>query len=159
LKFKQGLLQLRNELVNHMDRKQLPELKNEDRYCSKCPLLTTCSLLNEMEIKKNQQCQQTPIELYSNSIRHLNDEHRKYFFKWYKMLEFEFGDYKQFDAGNFIWSISQAHLESTGFSVFDLRLNLAKHSSNASPENGEYSGERFYLLEFVKDHNKVLNII
>lgn len=146
---------MRNELVNHLDRNELPELKNEERFCSKCPHLTVCSLLNDMEEKTKVDYQKQNVELfYSNSISHLNEEHRKYFFKWYKMLEFEFSDYKQFDAGTSIWWNSKEYLESTGFCVFNLRLCQETLKNKIESQN-EYIGERFYTFEFQKDKDEL----
>jgi hypothetical protein len=146
---------LRNELVNYLDRNELPELKNEERYCSKCPHLTICSLLNDMEEKKSADHHKINVEnFYINALSHLNEEHRKYFFKWYKMLEFEFSDYKQFDAGISIWWNSKEYLESTGYCVFNLKL-CQETLSNKLEGQSEYTGERFYLFEFEKNKNEL----
>ena len=40
------------------------------------------------------------------------------------MLELEFEDQKQFDAGDLIWYKSQEELEASGWSVFNLKLSI-----------------------------------
>lgn len=140
-----GLIQLRNELVYYISANKLPEFKNEERACSKCPVLTVCSLLGQNDLKESD------IQSYSSSIKHLEDSHRKYFFNWYQMLEFEFQDYKQFESGNSLWWKSVEDMEKTGLAVFDLRLELDLRDDNNS-QNGcdEYSGEGFFTFKFTK---------
>ena len=148
------MIQLRNEMVGYLDGKKIPELKNEERFCSKCPQLTVCSLLNDIEAKKN--ANPTSCEaFYSTAIQHLTEEHRKYFNKWYRMLEYEFSDYKQFDAGEMIWWKPRDQLEAAGFTVFNLKLI---HQNNKN-DCDEYTGERFYLFDFEKDKNELVETI
>jgi DNA replication ATP-dependent helicase Dna2 len=132
-----GLIQLRNELTQFIHMNSLPEFKNEERVCSKCPLIVPCSLLGQEEGKLS--------EIYKKAISHLSDSHRQYFFKWYKMLEFEFKDEKQFDSGSLIWWRGLDDLESEGRTVANLKLDNFKTNSS------EYSGEGFFLFDFVKE--------
>lgn len=132
-----GLIQLRNDLVHYVSSNELPEFKNEDRICSKCSLLTVCSLLSEKNITTNDSL------IYSSSIKHLTEADKSFFFKWYKMLELEFGDYKQFDAGETLWWKSQNELESSGFAVFNLKFD-------PKPEASETEKEGFNSYLFVK---------
>lgn len=143
-----GLIQLRNDLVYYISSNKLPtELKNEERVCKNCPQLQTCSLL-----RSKNDCGQESIQVYDNSISYLNESHRQFFHKWYQMLEFEFGanEYKQFDAGELIWWKSKKELESLGFSVFDLKLDVKNITFNSTSDCGELSTERFFLFDFVK---------
>lgn len=144
-----GLIQLRNELVYYMYVNRLPELKNEERICAKCPMLTVCSLLID------------PLEdeianVYANSVVHLSNEHKSYFHKWYRMLELEHGDYKQFETGEFIWWRSQDELESTGLCVFDLRLvengadSNKENVSSSSGDDGDLAMDNFYPVVMTK---------
>lgn len=132
-----GLIQLRNDLVHYIKSNKLPEFKNEDRICSKCPLLTTCSLISEKNITSSDN------EIYSNSISHLSQSYKNFFFKWYQMLELEYEDFKQFDAGETLWWKPQDQLEKTGFSIFDLKFDSVLKSS----DNGQEEPE---LYRFVK---------
>lgn len=134
-----GLIQLRNDLVYYISSNKLPEFKNEERICSKCPLLTTCSLLTEEKITQEDNI------LYLNSIKHLTEGHKSFFFKWYKMLELEFDEYKQFDSGETLWWKSRNELESIGFSVFDLKFE--SKCNNLSIEN-----EGFSLYIFIREN-------
>lgn len=134
-----GLIQLRNELVYYISANELPEFKNEDRICSKCSMLTVCSLLG------NDKITETDSDAYKNAIKHLEENHIKYFFDWYKMLELEFQDFKQFEAGETIWWKSQEELENIGLSVFNLKIESdLKKEFLKSADN--YSGEGFFLL-------------
>jgi DNA replication ATP-dependent helicase Dna2 len=135
-----GLVQLRNELTHFISSNRLPEFKNESRVCLRCPLLIPCSLLGQSEEAKRD-------EMYVSAIGHLTAEHRAYFDKWLKMLEFEFENERQFESGEFVWWKSLSELESLGWTVANLRL--AKQSSPHSEV--EYSGEGFHLFDFVKD--------
>ena len=142
------MLQLRNELVYYISRNQLPvELKNEERFCSKCSHLTVCSLLNE----NNEGNSNSSIDSYTESIKHLGEKEKMYFLNWYKMLELEFEDQKQFDAGDLIWYKSQQELEASGWSVFDLKLST-KNDPSKKNEMGEieYDGEGFFSFEFIR---------
>lgn len=144
-----GLIQLRNDLVYYISSNQLPlELKNEDRVCSKCPQLRMCSLL---QLKEKSQAN---IDVYENSISHLNDAHQSFFHRWYQMLELEFGpsQYKQFEAGELIWWKSQKDLEATGFSVFDLILDTKETIPTcfSQSKNDDLSTDRFILFDFIK---------
>ena len=144
-----GLLQLRNELVYFISRNKLPlELKNEERFCSKCSHLTVCSLLNETkEVDSNNN-----IELYTESIKHLSESEKSYFLNWYKMLELEFEDQKQFDAGDLIWYKSQEELEASGWSVFNLKLSIKSESVKKDVRDEiEYDGEGFFSFEFIRE--------
>ena len=144
-----GLIQLRNDLVYHISSNELPsELKNDERACSKCSQLRACSLLR----KTNQQ--QDDIELYDKSIEHLTRAHKDFFYKWYDMLELEFGnsEYKQFESGELVWWKDKKDLEATGFAVFDLKIDLTGgHSGDqrVGQEEG-FTIDRFFLFEFVK---------
>ena len=133
-------MQLRNELVYYISTNKLPELKNEERFCSKCSQLVVCSLFNDIQ-GKEEGC----IELYSNTVKHLADSHKKYFLHWYNMLEHEFKDQKQFDAGEFIWWESKEDLETAGWSVFDLRLKVNAQNSS---DDIQYEGEGFFTFDF-----------
>jgi DNA replication ATP-dependent helicase Dna2 len=148
-----GLIQLRNELVYYISsssntNNKLPELKNEERVCSKCPQLTICSLFNDQSVMSD-------FELYKNSINHLTQEHKDYFFKWFKMLELEFKDQKQFESGDHLWWLSKEILESKGFSVFDLQIvhksssSMIKNKCNDLNPN-QYEGEGSFLIEFKR---------
>lgn len=149
-----GLIQLRNDLVYYISANKLPtELKNEDRVCSKCPQIRVCSLLQDRESS------QATIGVYENSISHLNDAHMSFFHKWYQMLELEFSSsqYKQFDAGELIWWKSQRELEASGFSVFDLALDLKSSKSACfaeSQQSEQLSTDRFFSFDFVKTNGK-----
>jgi hypothetical protein len=121
-------------------------MKNEERFCSKCSHLTVCSLLNENnEIKSN-----SSIGLYTESIKHLDEKEKMYFLNWYKMLELEFEDQKQFDAGDLIWYKSQQELEASGWSVFDLKLSPKNDPSKKNDDKIEYDGEGFFSFEFIR---------
>jgi len=146
---KKGLLQLRNELVYYISRNKLPlEMKNEERFCSKCSHLTVCSLLNENK-EENSNCN---IELYTESIKHLTESEKSYFLNWYKMLELEFEDQKQFDAGDLIWYKSQKELEASGWSVFNLKLSIKNESMKKDTmDEIEYDGEGFFSFEFIRE--------
>ena len=150
-----GLIQLRNELVHFISSNKLPQIKNEERLCSRCPMLTVCSLFNERQKLESEEIinYQNESEIYSNSLRHLNEEHKEYFFKWFKMLEIEFGDQKQFEAGNDVWWKPRDELESSGWTVFDLQLENNEIGKNIDDELEEiqYSGEGFFLFEFKRE--------
>ena len=149
-----GLIQLRNELVHHLDKNLLPEVKNEPRFCAKCPQLVACSLFNDAEEAAIEavtgERSSNNIDTYASSIAHLSDAHKTYFFKWYRMLELEFSDYKQFNAGPMIWWESSKKLESAGWTVFDLKLKQAA-STSISSASAEYAGEGFFPFEFEKE--------
>lgn len=132
-----GLIQLRNDLVHNIYSNKLPEFKNEERICSKCPLLTTCSLIGDKTITSSDN------QIYSSSISHLNQSYKSFFFKWYEMLELENGDFKQFDAGDTLWWKSQDELEKTGYSIFDLKFDSVFKSSDNQLEGPQ-------LYRFVK---------
>jgi DNA replication ATP-dependent helicase Dna2 len=140
-----GLIQLRNELVYYIFSNRLPEVKNESRICSNCPLLTVCSLLNTSSSPDL-------LSVYSSSISHLTADHRQFFRKWYNMLENEYKDYKQFESGPYIWWKSRAEMESTGLTVFDLKLVDANESNkeNKSASSLDFSIDSFHLLKFKK---------
>lgn len=142
-----GLIQLRNDLVHYISSNKLPsELKNEERMCNKCGQLRVCSLLRSGG-------SQDSISLYDDSISHLNENQRKFFFKWYQMLELEFGgaEYKQFEAGELIWWKSKRELEATGYAVFDLKIDW-NAINNQSTSSGQLSTERFFQFDFIKAH-------
>ena len=121
--FLSGLIQLRNELVYYLSANKFPAVKNEERSCSKCSSLTVCSLFNQNKANfESNSDSQTEIQLYSESIKHLSEDDQLYFFKWYKMLELEFNNQKQFESSNLLWWKSVEELETTGFSVFNLQL-------------------------------------
>ena len=96
------------------------------------------------------------LKLYSDSVRHLSDHHRDYFLKWYKMLELEFEDQKQFDAGDLVWYKTQTDLEASGWAVFNLRLVNKRNLAQSNLDDMNYEGEGFFPFEFQK---KLVGII
>lgn len=151
-----GLIQLRNDLVHFISSNKLPlELKDQENLCSKCPQLNVCSLLRIPE-------QETRIDLYDRSIKHLESQHKEFFHKWYEMLELEFGggEYKQFDAGELVWWMSRRDLEATGFAVFDLRVDLASSLTGQfdSDVDDSLSINRFFRYDFIKLNGRLLII-
>ncbi len=141
-----GLIQLRNDLVHYICANSLPDLKNEERFCTKCSMLTVCSLFNDENEASNKIQYETSIDLYSKSILHLTDSHKKHFFKWYRMLDLEFQNEKQFDAGDLIWIKSLNELETIGFTISNLKLVV-----NAGSVDNENSS--FMPFEFRRDNN------
>ena len=89
------------------------------------------------------------IQLYADSVKHLNESHKSYFLKWYKMLELEFEDQKQFDAGDLVWYKAAEELEASGWAVFNLKL-LTKSNQNNKEDVANYDGEGFFPFEFQK---------
>ena len=126
--------------MHYISNNKLPELKNEERFCSKCSQLVVCSLFNDIQGKK-ENC----IELYTNTIKHLTDNHKKYFLHWYTLLEHEFKDQKEFDAGRFIWWQSKEELQAAGWTVFDLILN---NNTQNRLNDIQYEGEGFFSFDF-----------
>lgn len=116
--------------------------------CSKCPQLKVCSLLHQKDVNS-----QTTIDTYDNSISYLNDAHKSFFYRWYDMLEFEFGvgEYRQFEAGELIWWKSKRDMEATGFAVFDLKLDNTKTNQiNNDTKDGDFAMDRFFSFDFFK---------
>ena len=155
-----GLLQLRNDLVHCISKNKLSSVKNDERFCSKCPMLTVCSLFNtkkleyELEAGVDANQQEQDIDLYSDSIIHLNEMHRNYFFKWYKMLELEFGNFTQFESGDDVWWKTKKELESNGNSIFGLRL--VEDSTNElerkeTAKSNQIVISENYLFEFQRE--------
>lgn len=145
-----GLIQLRNELVYFISSNKLPSVKNEERSCSRCPQLVVCSMFNKRETNP------TDFKLYSDSIQHLTESHRDYFFKWFQMLEYEFKNDKQFESGDLVWFKSKEELESRGWCVFDLQLI---NRTNSTSRDEDYTGEGFHLFEFKRTQSlKELNL-
>jgi DNA replication ATP-dependent helicase Dna2 len=147
-----GLIQLRNDLVHFISSNGLPSLKEEERFCSKCSLLTVCSLFNDKTIELNKKIKyETNMDLYERSISHLTENHIKYFFKWYKMLDLEFQNEKQFDSGDLIWNKNLDDLEKIGYTVSNLKL----FSSNlhSLPNLIEKDISSFSPFEFRRDNN------
>ncbi len=130
-------------------------MKNEERSCTKCSSLQICSLFNKKNlIETNSNYQNSnEIELYNETTKHLNEKHVKYFFNWYKMLDLEFNEQKQFESGDLVWWTSQEKLEATGFSVFDLQL---VRSFNSDSDSSDYTGEGFFTFEFKKTKKFIL---
>ena len=54
-----GLIQLRNDLVHFISSNNLPSLKEDERFCSKCSLLTVCSLFNDKTVELNKKINDT----------------------------------------------------------------------------------------------------
>ena len=145
-----GLIQLRNDLVHFISSNNLPSFKEEERFCSKCSLLTVCSLFNDNSYLNKKIKYETKIDLYAKSISHLTENHKNYFFKWYKMLDHEFQNDKQFDAGDLIWNKSLNELETIGFTVSNLKLCSSQSSVNDLIDNNIAS---FLPFEFRRDNN------
>jgi hypothetical protein len=116
--------------------------------CTRCSQLTVCSLYNEAaraELEAMEFPLEQDLDIYSASIRHLTDKHKKYFFKWIRMLEYEFNSEKQFEAGPTLWWDSHEKLETAGWTVFNLEI------VNTSTEVTEdYEGEGFYPFKFKR---------
>ena len=149
------MIQLRNEVTYYIAINQLPEFKDEERICGKCPLLIPCSLLGARRIGHNEEENKVQNDLppiYSNAIAHLSVSESEYFNRWYTMLEFEFQEAKQFESGNLIWWKSLSEMEATGWTVG--HLHLTAPSSKAEGSSFEYTGEGWYLFEFKRDENQ-----
>jgi hypothetical protein len=115
--------------------------------------LTTCSVLNEysrINYGLDMDDFDDELSLYSDSIKHLSIEHKRFFFKWYEMLEFEFNGEKQFESGEMTWWKSTEQLESEGWTVLNLQLLLKKQTQDKSKEINyiQFEGEDFYLFDF-----------
>lgn len=160
-----GLIQLRNDLVYYISSNNQAELKNDERTCSKCSMLTICSLFNdknkcidenESTAKAKQQIAYdeaySSFELYSSAISHLNDTQKKFFFKWYYLLDLEFQNEKQFDSGDLIWAKSLKDLEALGYTVSNLRL-VPEIKMKLEKQNViEDEIRQFYIFTFHKEN-------
>ena len=106
---------------------------------------------NQRHQQHQQQGCEEELELYADSVMHLTLEHRDFFFKWYKMLELEFSDLKQFDSGDDVWWKSRVELENLGYSVFDLRLVAKPELLNGDGSKEPASIDGNCLFDFVRD--------
>ncbi len=141
-----GLLQLRNDLVFYLttssdDESLLPPQINDHRTCSKCPLLTVCSLLN--------QNQASTTSMYQQSLDYLAVSHREFFFAWYKMLNLEFKiDMLNENISLFKTTLNDTNIETAGSTIAYLK------SVAGSTENEKNSNDSFALHIFHRINDK-----
>jgi DNA replication ATP-dependent helicase Dna2 len=123
---KRDLLQLRNELVNHLNNIDIgPKPKNNYRICSQCDHLFDCALtLQTLETENLTHSEIMSKELIPQVISHLSNADLDFFKKWISLLHLELThvNERDFDSKLGFWNESSNIRESKGLGFAKLTL-------------------------------------
>ncbi|KAK4301412.1 hypothetical protein Pmani_026446 [Petrolisthes manimaculis] len=149
-KEKRGLLQLRNEIVQHLTAKPIPQLGDQlppqlpslpepidfDRACVKCGQLLTCTVYQKA-VEQNVPQQPHPMaNLVPTTTAHLKESHLEYFRHWCLLLHLEMDDNRRSEAIRALWLQDPIKRESSGDCLCYLVLDEGIEVSEA--RGGEF---------------------
>ncbi|KZS13982.1 DNA replication ATP-dependent helicase/nuclease DNA2 [Daphnia magna] len=147
---KQGLVQLRNEMVKYLTSPTTTSEKGEisegplptriDRVnqCNSCPLRVECTIYQIAEDSANETTPSMPLPL--ESVEHLTSAHQNYFLHWSKMLRLEFEESQARSRSiSDIWCIDPLDREAQGYCISFLQVENCLASQNPTSELNQYS--------------------
>lgn len=147
---KQGLVQLRNEMVKYLtsptttsergeiSEGPLPTRIDRVNQCNSCPLRVECTIYQIAEDSANETTPSMPLPL--ESVEHLTSAHQNYFLHWSKMLRLEFEESQARSRSiSDIWCIDPLDREAQGYCISFLQVENCLASQNPTSELNQYS--------------------
>ncbi|XP_012939097.1 DNA replication ATP-dependent helicase/nuclease DNA2 isoform X2 [Aplysia californica] len=164
---KSGLIQLRNRLAEYLRRLvrrdtlddgqvsyllgQIPPPINNERACSKCAHLLSCSMYQRLDTDQNIRENHAMGRLVPESLQHLGQEDLSYFSHWTLCLDLEDEESSRARLKQ-IWTMSSRERESMGDCIGNLVISC---SALGIPESQCFTEGKGCSLTFLRhpDHS------
>lgn len=131
---KQGLVQLRNEMVRYLTspastmengeiaESPLPSPIDRISQCKSCPLRVECTIY---QVAENAEKDIASSPSLPDAISHLSTSHLNYFLEWSKMLRLEWGEsHSRSRSISDIWCVDPSDREAQGYCYSYLQVPI-----------------------------------